>query len=215
VLDQLQISNLALIDQVSLLFSKGLNILSGETGAGKSIIIKAVNLLLGEKPSTDTIRQGSKEAWVEALFSLPVDHPISELLESLGLPADEQILIKRTVQSGGKSRAWVNGSLTTQSVLTRITRSIIGISNQHEHQSLLNPIEHLYLLDRYGGLIALREDIEIQFKLLDERIKAWQELVEKEEKRNSQRDLWLFQAQEIEQAHLHSGEDQEDRKSVV
>ena len=76
MLDQLQITNLALIDQVTLSFSKGLNILSGETGAGKSIIIKAVNLLLGEKPSPDTIRQGAEEARVEALFSLPVDHPL-------------------------------------------------------------------------------------------------------------------------------------------
>ncbi|MBA4392788.1 MAG: DNA repair protein RecN [Desulfobacca sp.] len=217
MLDQLQISNLALMDRVSLSFSKGLNILSGETGAGKSIIIKAVNLLLGEKPTPDTVRQGAQEAWVEALFSLPSHHPIIGLLESLGLPADEQILIKRTVLSSGKSRAWINGGLTNQSVLSRVIRSLIGISNQHEHQSLLSPIQHLYLLDRYGGLIPLREEIEGQFKALDGRIKAWQELVEKEEKRKSQQELWLYQVQEIEQANLHSGEDQEllQRKQVL
>jgi DNA repair protein RecN (Recombination protein N) len=217
MIDQLQIGNLALIDRVSLSFSKGLNILSGETGAGKSILIKAVNLLLGEKPTPDTVRQGAEEAWVEALFSVPSLHPISGLLESLGLPAEDQILIKRTVQAGGKSRAWINGSLISQSVLGRVTRSLIGISNQHEHQSLLNPVQHLYLLDRFGGLIPLREEVQDQFAVLESRIKTWQGLREKEEQRKSRIDLWLFQTQEIDQANLHAGEDQElqQRKRVL
>lgn len=217
MLEQLQIGNLALIDRVNLSFSKGLNILSGETGAGKSIIIKAVNLLLGEKATPETVRQGTEEASVEALFSVPNHHPLIGLLDSLGLPAEEQILVKRTVQAGGKSRVWINGSLTTQSVLNRLTRSLIGISNQHEHQSLLSPVQHLYLLDRFGGLVSLREEIENQFLDLTGQIKAWQELVDKEEKRKSQEDLWRFQVQEIEQAHLHPGEDQEllQRKRVL
>jgi DNA repair protein RecN (Recombination protein N) len=209
VLDQLQIHNLALIDEVSLEFSKGLNILSGETGAGKSIIIKAVNLLLGEKPTPDTIRKGAQEATVEGLFSVPAHHPLVEVLDSLGLPGEEQILVKRTVQSGGKSRAWINGSLTNQSVLSRITRSLIGISNQHEYQSLLHPSEHLSLLDHYGGLMALREDIEKQFEHLEGLIKTRRDLIEKEATRKSQKELWAYQRQEIEQAHLQHGEDQE------
>ncbi|OGP51274.1 MAG: DNA repair protein RecN [Deltaproteobacteria bacterium RBG_13_43_22] len=217
MLDQLQIVNLALIDRVTLSFSNGLNILSGETGAGKSIIVKAVNLLLGEKPSPDTIRQGAEEARVEALFTLTPDHSLQGLLESLGLPAEEQILIKRTVQPGGKSRAWINGSLTNLSTLSRITRSLIGISNQHEYQSLLNPVQHLYLLDRFAGLLPLREEVQNQFSFLEERIHAWQELKDQEQKRKSQKDLWLFQAQEIQQADLRSGEDQElqQRKRVL
>jgi DNA repair protein RecN (Recombination protein N) len=209
VLDQLQITNLALIDQVTLSFSKGLNILSGETGAGKSIIIKAVNLLLGEKPSPDTIRQGAEEARVEALFSLPVDHPLPDLLSSLGLPVEEQVLIKRLIQTGGKSRSWINGSLTNQSTLSRVTRSLIGISNQHEYQSLLNPVQHLFLLDRFAGLLPLREKVQNQFDFLENQIKIWQELIQQEQKRKRQKDLWLFQAQEIQQADLRSGEDQE------
>ncbi|MCJ7833379.1 MAG: AAA family ATPase, partial [Deltaproteobacteria bacterium] len=103
MLDQLQIVNLALIDRMALSFSRGLNILSGETGAGKSIIIKAVNLLLGEKPTPDTVRQGAEEARVEALFTFPADGFFQELLESLGLPAEDQLLIKRSIQTGGKS----------------------------------------------------------------------------------------------------------------
>ncbi|MFH0789333.1 MAG: DNA repair protein RecN [Pseudomonadota bacterium] len=217
MIDQLQIGNVALIDRASLSFSRGLNIFSGETGAGKSILIKAVNLLLGEKPTPDTIRQGAEEAWVEALFSLPSHHPVTGLLESLGLSAEEQILIKRTVQPSGKSRAWINGSLVSQSVLSRVTRSLMGISNQHEHQSLLNPIQHLYLLDRFGGLIPLRQEVQSQFAALQGLINAWQALREKEEQRKSQKDLWLFQTQEIDQANLHSGEDVacQQRKRVL
>jgi DNA repair protein RecN (Recombination protein N) len=217
VLDQLQITNLALIDQLTLSFSKGLNILSGETGAGKSIIIKAVNLLLGEKPSADTIRQGAEEARVEALFSLPFDHPLQDLLGSLGLPSEEQILVKRTIQTGGKSRAWINGSLTNQSTLGRVTRSLIGISNQHEYQSLLNPIHHLFLLDRFAGLLDLREEVQNRFDFLENQIRAWQELKHQEQMRKSQEELWLFQIQEIQQADLRSGEDQalQQRRKVL
>ena len=217
MLDQIQIVNLALIDRVALSFSKGLNILSGETGAGKSIIIKAVNLLLGEKPTPDTIRQGAKDAWVEALFSVPLQHPLQGVLESLGLPAEEQILIKRLVQPGGKTRAWINGSLINQSVLSRVTRSLVGVSNQHEHQSLLNPVQHLYLLDRFAGLLPLREEVQNQFAALEEEINAWRELNRKEQERKAQKDLWLFQSQEIQQAELRPGEDLElqQRKRVL
>ncbi len=217
MLDQLQIVNLALIDRMALSFSKGLNILSGETGAGKSIIIKAVNLLLGEKPSPDTVRQGAEEARVEALFTLPSDNFFQELLKSLGLPAEDQLLIKRSIQTGGKSRAWINGSLTNQTTLSRVTRTLIGISNQHEYQSLLNPVQHLFLLDRFAGLLPLREEVQNQFDFLEGRIKAWKELADQEQKRKSQKDLWLFQAQEIQQADLHPGEDQElqQRKRVL
>ena len=217
MLDQLQIVNLALIDRMALSFSKGLNILSGETGAGKSIIIKAVNLLLGEKPTPDTVRQGAEEARVEALFTLPADGFFQELLESLGLPAEDQLLIKRSIQTGGKSRAWINGSLTNQTTLSRVTRSLIGISNQHEYQSLLNPVQHLFLLDRFADLLPLREEVQNQFDFLEDQIKAWQELADQEQKRKSQKDLWLFQAQEIQQADLHPGEDQElqQRKRVL
>jgi DNA repair protein RecN (Recombination protein N) len=217
MLDQLQISNLALIDRISLSFSKRLNILSGETGAGKSIIIRAVNLLLGERASTEAIRQGEEEGWVEALFTVPPDHPIQALLESLGFSAEEQILVRRSVQAAGKSRAWINGSLTTQSILGRVTRSLIGVSNQHEHQSLLNPLHHLLLLDHFGGLNPLREEVQEGFNDLEKTVRSWQEMMRLEEERKTQKDLWLFQAQEIRQAELRPGEDQEllQRKKLL
>jgi DNA repair protein RecN (Recombination protein N) len=217
LLDQLQIVNLALIDRLELSFSKGLNILSGETGAGKSIIIKAINILLGEKLSPDTIRQGAKEGWVEALFSLPANRILKDFFQSLGLPPEEQILIKRSMHSNGKSRCWINGSLATQATLARLSRGLVGISNQHEYQSLLNSAEHLYLLDRFAGLLPFREEVQRLFSLLEARIKARRDLIAEEERRKNQKDLWLFQAQEIRQADLHPGEDGElhQRKQVL
>lgn len=217
MLDQLQIKNLALIDRVALSLSGGLNILSGETGAGKSILIKAVNLLLGEKPTPDTVRQGAEEAQIEGLFTLTPGPVIKELLESSGLSFEEQILVKRTILSNGKTRAWINGSLISQAVLTRITRSLIGISNQHEYQSLLNPIQHLYLLDRFAGLLPLREEVQERFEVLEGLQKGLREIDEAEQKRKSQMELWLFQSREIAQAELHPGEDQalQQRKQVL
>ncbi|MEW6184449.1 MAG: DNA repair protein RecN [Thermodesulfobacteriota bacterium] len=217
VLDQLQIKNLALIDRVSLSLSGGLNILSGETGAGKSILIKAVNLLLGERPSADTVRHGAEEALIEALFTLPSNPVVKELLESSGLPFEEQIQVKRTIQNNGKTRAWINGSLISQAVLTRITRSLIGISNQHEYQSLLNPIQHLYLLDRFAGLLSLREKVQTRFEVLEEHLKRLGQLDLEEQKRKSQMELWIFQSREIGQAELRPGEDLElqQRKQVL
>jgi DNA repair protein RecN (Recombination protein N) len=208
MLEQLQIANLALIDRMSLAFSNRLNILSGETGAGKSMIIKAVNLLLGEKPPAEIVRKGEDEGWVEALFTVPDHHPIRDLMDSLGLSAEEQILIKRTFQSNGKSRAWINGSLTNQSILSRVTRLLIGVSNQHEHQSLLNYTHHLNLLDHFGGLDSLREEIRNGYMALEGSIQTWQKLVKSDEERKTQEDLWLFQIQEIRQAELKPGEEQ-------
>jgi DNA repair protein RecN (Recombination protein N) len=208
MLEQLQIANLALIDRMSLAFSNRLNILSGETGTGKSIIIRAVNLLLGERPPAEIVRKGEEEGWVEALFSIPDHHLIRDLMESLGLPAEDQILIKRTFQANGKSRAWINGSLTNQSILSRVTRLLIGVSNQHEHQSLLNPAHHLTLLDHFGGLNSLKEEVRSNYMALEGSIEAWQKLVKSEEERKTQEDLWLFQIQEIRQADLKPGEEQ-------
>ncbi len=217
MLDQLQISNLALIDHLTLSFSKGLNILSGETGAGKSIIIKAVNLLLGEKPSPDSIRQGAAEASLEALFTIPADHPLQPFFQSLGLPADDQILIRRLIQPAGKSRAWINGSLVSQTVLGRLGRTLLSISNQHEHQALLDPGHHLLLLDLFGGLHPLREETAQRFQALEGLVKSLALLLDTEQKRKAQTDLWTFQAQEIRQAGLHPGEDQEllQRKKIL
>ena len=143
MLVQLAISNFAIISRLEINFRPGLNILSGETGAGKSIIISAVNLILGGRASADLIRSGCDEARVEALFSLTENPSLMELLADLGLPFDGELLIKRTISREGRSRVMINGSMATLQMLSRVGVILISISGQHEHQLLLKPDNHL------------------------------------------------------------------------
>jgi DNA repair protein RecN (Recombination protein N) len=156
MLRYLKISNLAIIDQVEVEFQEGLNVLTGETGAGKSILIGALNLLLGAKGSPDIIRTGEDEAHVEGLFEIPDE----ELLQ--GSVADDlagggDLVISRRFFRSGRSRCFINGNLSTVATLQSIASSLVNIFGQHEHQSLLDSDEHLELLDRFGELEARRE----------------------------------------------------------
>ncbi len=209
MLEQLQIFNLALIDHLVLSLSAGLNVFTGETGTGKSILIKAVNLLLGEKPSAETIRQDAEEARIEALFSLPPDREIKAWFESAGLPFEDQVVVRKIIQRGGKSRVWINESLIGQTQLNRLTRSLIGISNQHEYQPLLQPAQHLFLLDRFAGLLPLRQEVQQVFDHLSALIQQAGWLAAEVEKRKKQRELWLFQLREIEEVWLSPAEEEE------
>jgi DNA repair protein RecN (Recombination protein N) len=212
VLEALTISHLALIDRLSLTFSEGLTVLTGETGAGKSILIKAVNLLMGERPTPDTVRQGAEEARIEALFTVPPDHPLRPILEEAGIRVDDQVVVRRVIQGNGKSRAWINESVVGQGLLAKVTRRLIGVSNQHESQSLLNPAQHLYLLDRFGGLLALREKVQRRYEALEDLIQERRRLLEEEAKKKEQEDLWRFQLREIQEADLKPGEEEELRR---
>jgi len=197
MLVQLTISNFAIISNLEIHFKPGLNILSGETGAGKSIIISAVNLILGGRASADLIRTGAKEARVEALFILPENHQITELLSGLGLPFNGELLIKRHISREGRNRIMINGSMATLQMLAGVGILLISISGQHEHQFLLKPDNHLYLLDDFGGLttdrIALNESFG-EYQSLKNRLHKLQEEIREREERQ---DLIRFQIDEI------------------
>ena len=152
MIKSLRIRNLATIEDIELDFKEGFSILTGETGAGKSIIINAVNLILGGRASADLIRSGSNEARVEALFSLPENPSLSELLSDFGLPFHGELLIKRTISREGRNRIMINDSMATLQMLSKLGVMLISKSGQHEHQLLLRPDNHLYLLDDFGGL---------------------------------------------------------------
>jgi DNA repair protein RecN (Recombination protein N) len=207
MLVQLNISNFAIIDHLETHFKPGLNILTGETGAGKSIIINAVNLILGGRASSDLIRTGSEEARVEALFNIPKKHSIEELLSALGLPFDGELLIQRTISREGPNRVTINGSMATLQILSKLGLSLISISGQHEHQLLLRPENHLYLLDEFGGLNEEREALAVSYRAhqsLKEDLKG----LEKEIREGEQRqELSAFQADEIGKADVKKGED--------
>ena len=207
MLTQLVIYDFAIISHLEIDFKSGLNILSGETGAGKSIIINAVNLILGGRASADLIRTGAKKARVEALFNLPDNPLLKDFMSESGVPLNEGLLIKRTISREGPNRITINGSIATLQILSRIGMMIISISGQHEHQLLLKPENHLYLLDDFGGLTSYRNEFAESFNRY-EALKESCRKVENEIRESKERqELALFQIKEIESANIIEGED--------
>jgi len=207
MLVHLIITDFAIIKHLDLSLKEGLNILSGETGAGKSIIINAINLMLGGRSSTDLIRTGCNEAVVEGLFSLPDNQGLRDGLEEAGIPFDGELLIKRTLSREGRSRVFINGSLATLQTLSRLAPQLISISGQYAHQLLLRPENHLYLLDSFSGLGDLRRELGELFGR-HQSLKGEVASLEAEIRTQQEREeLARFQIQEIEAAGLSLGED--------
>lgn len=154
MLRYLRIRNLAIIDEVEVEFGAGFNVLTGETGAGKSIIIGALNLLMGAKSSPDLLRTGEAEADVEGMFEIPEAALVPRDLDDF-VDGARELILSRRVFSSGRSRCFINGNLTTQSALQSLRGSLVRIFGQHEQQTLLNPDDHAEILDRFGGLEPL------------------------------------------------------------
>ncbi len=213
----LTISDFAIIQHLETPFKKDLNILSGETGAGKSIIISAVNLILGGRASGDLIRTGCGEARVEALFSLPKNSTIQELLEPLDIPFEGEILIKRIISKEGRNRITINGSTVTLQMLSSVGPRLISVSGQHEHQVLLRPDDHLSLLDDFGGLGEERRALNKAFGEYQTQRKVFRKLEIDILEGEQRQELKKFQMEEIERANIQPGEDQlleEERKRL-
>src|SRR5512147_2697192 len=162
MLTTLRVSGFAIVDAVEVRFGPGLDVLTGETGAGKSILVNALHLALGGRMSAEVLREGADEAVVEALFELPASHPVLARLEAAGLPRPDpgeagtvELLVRRVAPRGGRGRAFVNGSLCTVSMLESALKGLVDISGQHEHVSLLDPGTHQDLLDAFAGEGAL------------------------------------------------------------
>ena len=209
MLRELQITNLAIIDKLHVEFSPGLNILTGETGAGKSIIIDAVNLILGGRASADLIRSGAKEASVEALFDLEGRGALLEALAEAGIECDGELLVRRVVAPGGKNRVFIAGGLATTALLSEICRNLINIYGQHDSQALLKTEQHLQLLDGFSGTLALRDLFAARFEAY-QGAKHELEALEQGEREAARRlDLLSFQSSEIGEARLSPGEEEE------
>src|SRR5512139_1196341 len=156
MLKELRIKNLAIIDDLTVRFAKGLNVLTGETGAGKSIVVDALGLSLGDRAQSDLVMSGESEAVVQAFFDL--DN--FDDLQDLGIDASDGLLLKRVISSGGKSRAYINDSMVTLQTLSSVGKSLVDILSQHEHQSLLTHETQRTLLDSYGKLLPEKELVE-------------------------------------------------------
>jgi DNA repair protein RecN (Recombination protein N) len=162
MLTELRIKNFAIIEALSLPLARGFNVLSGETGAGKSIIVGALGLLLGERASVDLIRTGCDRASVEGVFDAAPEGTLARLLDARGIELDEEehtVVLKREIAAGGRTRAWVNGTAVTAGVLAEVGRLLVSLHGQHEAQTLLDTDSQRHILDAFGGANAHAERV--------------------------------------------------------
>lgn len=209
MLTDLTIKNVAIIDSLQITFKPGLTVLTGETGAGKSIIIDAVGLIMGGRASSDLIRSGEEEAVVEALFDISTLPDIRRQLMEAGLDADGELLIKRSLSRGGKNRIFINGSMATLNLLTDIAPRLINIYGQHDSQTLLKPENHLRLLDAFAGIGDRRQKFTDLFSRLGSVRDTLAGLDHAEREAERRLDLLSYQSDEIAKAALKPGEDEQ------
>ena len=209
MLQTIKIKNFALIENAEIPFGEGLNILSGETGAGKSIILSAISLLLGGRANGDVIRTGADEAVVEGFFSTASLPWVSERLKAVGIASDElELLIKRTIHRSGKNKIYINGELATLNMLVGVCEDLIDLCGQNEHQSLFKSSVQLGLLDRFSELESQSLKGTAQFKKAIELRNEWETLKRKEEERVQRLAFIQFQIQELNEAGLVLGENE-------
>src|SRR5690625_113395 len=212
MLMELSIEDFAIIDKISVTFSEGLTVLTGETGAGKSIIIDAVQLLAGGRGSVDFVRHGAKKAEIEGLFTIDYkQHPIYNVSELYGIEIqDEMAVLHRTITSSGKSICRVNGKLVTLAILREFGKTLIDIHSQHETQSLMEPESHIELLDLYNYEVIqkAKEEYTVLYDRYLSLSEKYKKLNEGEQKTSHRLDLLEFQINELEHAKLTPDEDE-------
>ncbi len=210
MLASLNIKNIALIDSLELDLGSGLNILSGETGAGKSIIIDSLNFVLGERADRSLIRYGADVAQVEAVFDDYLTKPVREYLDDVGIEAEDALILRRKMTAEGKNECRVNGRVVTLGTLKGLTELLVDIHGQHEHQSLLKSANHIRLLDSLGG--AQLVDRRDKVKALHAEYSSYVgKLGEYGDSRERQRrlDILTYQIDEIERVNVADGEEEE------
>lgn len=210
MLAQLTIENIALIDKLELDLKNGLNILSGETGAGKSIIIDSLNFVLGERADKSFIRYGTDYAIVQAVFEEYVTPSVSEYLDDIGIECEDVLIIRRKMSVDGKNECRINGRVSTLSILKGLTELLVDIHGQHEHQSLLKSANHIKLLDDIGAakIASVKQDVakeHTRYVALKRELSRFGDESERERKL----DILSFQIDEIEKADVKDGEEDE------
>jgi len=207
MLRELSIRNFAIIDDLNIRFSDGLCVLSGETGAGKSIIINAVNLLLGSRATAAMVRTGAETAELEALFEITSESKAARLMREQGYDPSEGLLIRRIISKNERHRIYINGRLSTIQILDSITENLASISGQHAHQGLLKDEQHLIILDQFAGLIPLRNELAGLYNEMIPLVKKLKELNSVKDRRNEQIEYLSYQKKEIVDAAIKPGED--------
>ncbi len=204
---ELSVQNLVLIERLSVELGEGFHVLTGETGAGKSMIVDALGLVLGGRASPDLVRKGEKEAEVEARFEVLPGSAAMAKLEEAGIPCDGEVVVRRVVAAEGRSRAFLNGRLSTAAQLAELGRDLCDISSQHESVSLTDPASHLAYLDAFGHLSEAREALAVQFLSLAEVVRAIEATRTAERSRSEREDFLAFQVREIDDLGPTLGEE--------
>ncbi len=208
MLQTLYIENIAVIEKSSIDFSGGLNVLTGETGAGKSIIIDAINAIMGQRTSREIVRTGASSAFVSAQFD-EVNSAVRQKLAELGFGGDEsELLLQRTLSASGKSTCKINGRPATAAMLREVAAGLINIHGQHESYELFSPETHIDYIDRYGRLLPALEDYKEKYKKYIILQKKLNEANSDESSRLSEIDLLSFQSKELFDADIQPGEEE-------
>ncbi|MBW1988600.1 MAG: DNA repair protein RecN [Deltaproteobacteria bacterium] len=208
MLEEITIRNFAVMDDASVEFGPGMTAVTGETGAGKSILVNAVGLLLGARATSRMIRQGAAAAELTARFRPPDGSEVARRLSEASHDLCDGLVIQRIIAANDRHKVYVNGRPSTMGEVAAITEGLAGISGQHAHQALLKPESHLAILDDFGGLVGLREKVRAAHRKVS---RAWEDLKalkESEQSAREQKELYAFQAGEIDRARISPGEDE-------
>ena len=206
---EISIKNFAIIEAISLNFEKGMTVLTGETGAGKSIIIDAMNMMLGARATTDVIRHGAPKAEIEGLFSVENSRLLQEIFDEQGLEMGDEIIIRREILQNGRSISRVNGQMVNLSVLRAIGQHLVDIHGQHDQEELMRPQLHIQMLDEFGDAAFwdLKETYQTSFDAYRKMRKQVLEVKKNQQEHKARIEMLEFQMAEIEAANLQAGED--------
>lgn len=206
---EISIKNFAIIEGISLNFEKGMTVLTGETGAGKSIIIDAMNMMLGARATTDVIRHGAPKAEIEGLFSVENSHALQMIFDEQGIELGDEIIIRREILQNGRSVSRVNGQMVNLSVLRSIGQYLVDIHGQHDQEELMRPQLHIQMLDGFGdaGFLELKQAYQTNFDAYRKMRKQLLEIKKNQEEHRARIEMLEFQMAEIESASLQPGED--------
>jgi len=206
---EISIKNFAIIESISLNFEKGMTVLTGETGAGKSIIIDAMNMMLGARATTDVIRHGSPKAEIEGLFSVENSHALQMIFDEQGIELGDEIIIRREILQNGRSVSRVNGQMVNLSVLRSIGQYLVDIHGQHDQEELMRPQLHIQMLDGFGDadFLELKQTYQTNFDAYRKMRKQLLEIKKNQEEHKARIEMLEFQMAEIESASLQPGED--------
>ena len=208
MLKTLEIKDYALIDHINVEFGKGLNIITGETGAGKSILIDAMSLLLGERASTDVVRKGAQKSFVEGIFDVEFNKKVKSLLDENEIEFQPELIIRREISLKGSNRCFVNDSPVPLNIVKELGDLLVDLHGQHEHQSLLRTETHINFLDEFANNYKQLENYKVNYKQLNTKQSELRELKSKEQSLREKKEIYSFQLKEIDNINPLLNEDE-------